>query len=156
MKSSTMLRWCLALELVFILVGVALSSALESSLPEPLAAWLQAESERDLTSGEIALFAVFVPLILTAIAATVGLFCLRRWAAWLYLFTCLLGVVLMPLTGPTVEHAIPDAFDEAALVLSGMVVALAFFTDSLKRGGAEQNPPPLPRDPQTGHSDGEG
>jgi len=40
--------------------------------------------------------------------------------------------------------------------MSGMVLALAFFTNSLKNKGAEQDPPPLPRVPQTGHSEDEG
>lgn len=156
MKLSTILRWCLVLEWVFIGASIVASSLLEPSLPEPLAAWLRAESEGDLTAREIMLFIAVVPLLVSMIVATVGLLCLRRWAAWLYLITNVVGTLLMTLTGPTVEHAFADALDEIGIVLSGMVIAIAFFTDSLIKKVVEQNPPPLPRAPQKGHSDGEG
>lgn len=156
MKSSTMLRWCLVLEWVFILVGMATAFALESSLPAPLAAWLKGEADSDLTSGQFVLVALGIPLIVSMIVATIGLLCLRRWAAWLYLITTVLEFLIMPFTGPTVEHALADALEQVATVLSGIVIALAFFTDSLKKRTAEQNPPPLPRGPQAGQSEGEG
>jgi hypothetical protein len=136
----------MVLEWVFIIAGVIASFALESSLPEPLATWLSAEAGRDLTAREIALFVVFVPLIVCFIVSTVGLLCLRRWAAWLYLGTTAFGTLLMPFTGPTVEHAFAATLDEIGLMMAGAVIALAFFTDSLERS-AEPPPPPLPRAP---------
>jgi hypothetical protein len=34
--------------------------------------------------------------------------------------------------GPTVVHAVADAFDEMATLLSGLIIGLAFFSDALK------------------------
>lgn len=144
MKSSTILRWCLVLEWMFIAIGMTISTALESSLPEPLTEWLRMETEADLTVGSIVLVALGIPLLIAAIVATIGLFCLRRWAAWLYLVTNALGMLTMPFTGPVVEHPLANAFDEMGVIMIGMVLALAFFTDSLKKESSAQNlPPPL-------------
>lgn len=151
MRPSSALRLCLVLEWGFIVAGVAASFALESSLPEPLATWLSTEADREPTAREMTLFVGYLPLLVCFIVATVGLLFLRRWAAWLYLGATALGTLLMPFTGPTVEHAFADTLDAIGLMMAGAVIALAFFTDSLK-SRAEPLPPPLPRAPQTGHS----
>jgi len=153
MKSSTILRWCLALEWILFLFGAFANCALRSRLPEPLVAWLKVEDMGDSTTGELVLLAISLSLLVAMIVATAGLFCLRRWAAWLYLISFVLGIVIMALSGPNVEHAIASAFDDIGTALSGIVIALAFFTDSLKKSAAEQSPPPLPRNLQTGHSE---
>lgn len=143
-KSSTLLRWCLALEWVFIAAGITVSTIMESSLPEPLTTWLMTEAEADITIGDIAFVALAIPLLISAVVATVGLFCLRRWAAWLYLITTVLGMLLTPFTGPVVEHPLADMFDEFGIIMIGMVLALTFFTDSLKKNSSGQSiPPPL-------------
>jgi len=136
---------------VFVVISIVASLILEPSLPEPLAAWLKADAERDITAGEFALLAAFIPLLVSIIVATAGLLCLQRWAAWLYLVTTVIGTLLMPFTGPTVEHALADTIDEIGIIMSGMVIALAFFTDSLKKKdaspmaqGDRTNPQPAP------------
>jgi hypothetical protein len=136
-RASTALRWCLLLEWVFVLGSVAVSLSLESSLPEPLVTWLNADAERDLSAQEIALHAVLVAIIASLVVATIGLLCLRRWAAWLYLIATVLGMFLVAFTGPTVEHAVADALDDAGMLMSGAVIALAFFTGSLDRSAPE-------------------
>ena len=156
MKSTTVLRLCLVFEWVFVASAVAASFLLESSLPEPLSSWLRAESERDMTGGELIFALTCVPLIISIIVATIGLLCLRRWAAWLYLITAVVGVILMPLSGPHVEHAITDALGEIGSVMSGMVIALAFFTDSLGKKTITKEPPPMPSASSTEHTECKG
>jgi 4-amino-4-deoxy-L-arabinose transferase-like glycosyltransferase len=130
-KSSTMLRWCLVLEWVFGLVlYVVASVALNPSLPEPLGAWIKAQNDRNLPTGTLVFDAIF---LLSWIISSVGLFCLRRWAAWLYLITFVFGTTLSLFTDPSVDHAIARVFSDIGSVMSGMVIALAFFTDSLTK-----------------------
>jgi len=78
---------------------------------------------------------------------------LQRWAAWLYLVSLLIGYALFPFTGPTVEHALADAVDELAILMSGSIIGLAFFSDALRGrntapdaasiGSTPAKPPPL-------------
>lgn len=137
MRSSTVLRLCLVLEWVLSLAGLGLSFAMERFLPEPLRAWLSAQAEGDPTVGELALFFLCILLLIPAITATVGLFFLQRWAAWLYLITAILFMPLALLAGPIVEHPLPDAICDVASIMCGMVIALAFFSDALKKQRAE-------------------
>jgi hypothetical protein len=142
MRSSTVLRLCLVLEWVFFLAGLGLSFAMERFLPEPLRAWLDAEAEGNPTVGEMAFLFLCILLLIPAITATVGLFFLQRWAAWLYLITAILFMLLELLAGPIVEHPLPTAIGEVANIMCGMVIALAFFSDALKKQRAES---PIPR-----------
>jgi hypothetical protein len=132
MNTSTVLRICVVLEWVFAGSGIALSLLLESALPDPLRQWLSAELEKSLNLHDVLLLFLIVPLLLCAIVSSIGLFLLKRWAAWLYLGTVIVGFLLYPLMGPTVEHALADAVDDIAVVLSGLIIGLAFFSDALK------------------------
>jgi hypothetical protein len=142
MRSSTVLRLCLVLEWVLFLAGLGLSFATERFLPEPLRAWLDAEAEGDPSVREMAFFGLCILLVASGIVGTVGLFLLQRWAAWLYLVNSILGVLLTLLAGPAVEHPLTDAIGEVASIMCGMVIALAFFSDALKKQRAES---PIPR-----------
>jgi uncharacterized RDD family membrane protein YckC len=107
---------------------------LESSLPAPLLDWLNAELEKDLATYEIILFVLAIPAVICSIAGFIGLFLLKRWGAWFYVSSLIIGFIILPFTGPTVEHAIADTIDEIAVLLSGMIIGLAFFSDALDWG----------------------
>ena len=139
MRPSTVLRICVVLEWVFVGVAIALSFLLESTLPAPLRDWLatQAEAEGDLAPHEIALFIGMIPVLVCVLAGSIGLLFLKRWAAWLYLISVIIGYLLVPFMGPTVEHGVVDAFYEMATLLSGLIIGLAFFSDALSVGNAQ-------------------
>jgi hypothetical protein len=137
MEPTTMLRICLVLEWVFAVAALIASLALRHLLPEPLRAWYAAEYERDLSSMEMTILSFFIPLIISQLVATVGLFFLRRWAAWLYLCTGAIGILYVALTGPSVIHPTSSALETLATIMNGMVISLAFFTDALKKRSSE-------------------
>lgn len=142
MKSATMLRLCVALELALIVISIVLSMVLQPFLPEPLRAWI-AENEQQIRPADLMLFVLFIPLLIALVVASVGLLLLKRWAAWLYLYVNVLGLLLVPFMGPTVEHAVAEMFSEAATMLGGVVLALAFFSDAI-RSDELRRPPPCP------------
>jgi xanthine/uracil permease len=141
MKTQTILRVCVVLEWVVYIIGVGLSFVLQDSLPTPLKDWLVAEAERDMAVHELVLLGGgVVVLLLAAIVASVGLLFLQRWAAWLYLFSFIVGCLLCLFYGPVVEHGVADVVGDVATFLSGLVLGLAFFTDALRTGGVRAEP----------------
>lgn len=135
MHPATMLRLCVVSEWIFIALGIVLSFMLESRLPEPLRAWLAADSARDPGAREFLALMLFIPASLGWLAGSVGLLLLKRWAAWLYLVVVVVVLLLDCLLGPTVEHAVTMLYFNVSLVLSGLVLGLAFFSPAL-------HPPP--------------
>jgi hypothetical protein len=68
---------------------------------------------------------------------------LRFWriGPWIYLASCVGGVVLVLAGGPTVESAIQTALDTAWSAVGGVVLSMSFFSDLRGKfgfGGAEQ------------------
>jgi len=142
MRIQNILRLVVILEWVFLITGLALSFALEGTLPLELRNWLASESERPLRLSDIALLLVGVPLLIADIVASVGLLFLQKWAAWLYLVSNVGGYLFLPFTGPSVDHAVADTMDEISTLLTGVVLTLAFFTTALEQRKRNAEPPP--------------
>jgi len=132
MNPSTALRLFVVLELILVIGGVVSAALLEGNLPEPLRQWLVAEAEREPTPQETAVLAILIPVLISSVAGSIGLLLLKRWGAWIFLIALIAGSALMPFTGPTVAHPLADAIDELSLILSGLIIGLAFFTNALR------------------------
>jgi hypothetical protein len=141
MRSSTVLRICVVVHWSFVGLAAALSSLLEDRLPAPLRGWLAADVEGGPKPYDFALLIGLIPALLCALVGSIGLLFLKRWAAWLYLTSLIMGFIVLPFTGPTVEHALANTVGEIAAMLSGSMLGLAFFSDALKArsGSAESN-----------------
>jgi urea transporter len=132
MQTATVLRLGVVFEWVFIALGIILSFMLESRLPEPLREWLAADLESDPEAREFIALALLIPASLCWLIGSVGLLFLKRWAAWLYLGAAVVTLPLDCLFGPTVEHAGAMLCFNVSLVLSGLVLGLAFFSPALR------------------------
>jgi hypothetical protein len=89
---------------------------------------MEAEWEADFTTRDLVDLAVSIPLLLLALVSMVGLFLFWRPARPLYLVTTAAGLFLTPFFGPYVDAGWETAFGEAATIISGMVLALVYFS----------------------------
>jgi hypothetical protein len=111
-----------------LVLGVVVDIAGESSLPELLQAYQQAEAEREPAPVEWLVFCVLLVLIVADIVATLGLVLFSRWAPKLYLVTSVGILLATPLIGPQVTTAWGATFDYASMLATGAVLALAFWS----------------------------
>ena len=65
--------------------------------------------------------------------SSAGLFLLRRWAAWSFLVLLLAMLPLTMFEGISVQGGIENVLDDLTNYSFGMAIALAFFTDAMKR-----------------------
>ncbi len=142
MKTDAWLRTLVILMWIVTILGVLFSITSTAFLPSELKGWLADQENASITLSEWLLLILGVPLIIIMLVASVGLFLLRRWGAWLYAITTFLSIGIMTLGGPSVEHPIAAAFFETATVLSGIVIGISFFSDifrnaELANGAAE-------------------
>lgn len=142
MSSSTLLRICVVLEWVLVGLAVGLSVLLESTLPAPLREWLTADAEGGFSLQDMKLLVVLIPILACAFVASIGLLCLQRWGACLYLIALVVDLVTLPFMGPTVEHALVSAVGQLTVLLSGLIVGLAFFSDALRARPGHAEPVP--------------
>jgi hypothetical protein len=130
--SKTLLRALIVTEYVLIIVAIVVGLATESLLPDPLRTFVEEEANAELTNDDIAMLIIGLPLIILLIVSSIGLFMLWPPARILYLIGVASGLILMPVFGPYVESGWGTAFEDAASIISGVILALVYFSP-LKR-----------------------
>lgn len=133
MKAVTALRTCILLGWTLVIVGLPVSFWLESKLPIQLQTWLQEEMARDLSTGETWVNILGIVCLVALFVASVGLFRLRWWGAWLYVGCAVMFFPLSFFYGPTVEHAMAYSLNELDIILSGITIGIIFFSDALPK-----------------------
>jgi len=131
MTAKLALRTAIVFEWLFGLAMIVLSFALERFLPEALREYVALDAESPIAIGELLLLPLAILLLIATLASSIGLLLLQRWARWSYLASVVLGCVITPFLGPTVEHSLTDTFDRIATTLSGLVIGIAFFSDAI-------------------------
>jgi hypothetical protein len=128
MPSKGFLRTLIVAEVVLGIISVVVSLLTESSLPEPLQAFLHAESEVEATGRGMVMLAAAIPLIILLLVSSIGLFFFWRPARFLYLIAIAGGLLLTPFFGPYVDAGWGATFEEAAIIISGVILALVYFS----------------------------
>lgn len=96
-------------------------------LPKPLKQWVEAEGSA-ISPVVGALMAV---IVLGFVASSIGLFFLKRWAAWLFLGINLLA--LIPDSAANVAAAWEAAMESLTRLVSGTIIGISFFSGLLQK-----------------------
>ncbi len=136
MDQTQNIKWIATGYLLVSIVSLLLSFYLESSLPEPLVLFLEAELERDLTKAEYIVLFLSIPLAILHLVSIYGLIRIRGYAKTYFIVSMIGLFIVSPFIGPYVEHGLAWAVGGVATVLSGGLLALLLFTNSAfnKRG----------------------
>jgi hypothetical protein len=110
--------------------SVVLDRILRSSLPEPLATFLESQdAARDWTTRDSISGILAAAWSLAWVGSFVGLWRLRHWGRLLYTATTIAGVLITPLLDPIVSHALAYTVGSVAITLGGVVLALIWFSN---------------------------
>jgi hypothetical protein len=115
--------------LATVAVAFALSFFSDKLLPVELHQWKEAQEVGFMAFAVFGLAILGLGLLLISL---IGLLFLQRWAAWLLLVVCLVFNFLS-LVEPTVEPGIMAFLGSGEDLLTGAVLAVAFFTSALKK-----------------------
>ena len=107
-------------------VGAIGSFVWESTLPPPLQEYLEREQNAEVTAMDFVLLLIWIPLLVAVVASYVGMLRFARWSRPLALATSAVGVVALPLFGPTVEPGTTTALFHLASMIFGAIVAVAY------------------------------
>jgi hypothetical protein len=129
MNQLRLFRVLVVAQMALTLLSTLASARLEQTLPAPLLAYLQARKDGPLTGRETAVAAGSVILMALLVVAWIALLRFWRIGPWIYLASCVAGVVLVLAGGPTVESPIQTALDTAWSAVGGVVLSMSFFSD---------------------------
>jgi hypothetical protein len=130
MTSRTALRIFIGLFWVLALLSLVPEHVSSSWPPPLLQAWAAAEDSRTIPP---ALIVALVILAIGSIGSSIGVLFLRKWAAPIFAATTFLSYVAVALLGPHVVHGAGYALAGLSEVCAGIVIALCFWSDALKR-----------------------
>jgi hypothetical protein len=130
MPTKRILRILLVAEVVFGALFLISSYFSLATLPAPLRAYMEDQSEvgpRDL----VVKLALFIPLLTAGLVARVGLFFFWRPARVLFLIQIIAGTLLMPFSRPLVATGLSYACESTGVTITGAILSLVYFS-SLK------------------------
>jgi hypothetical protein len=120
-------RWLLTASIIATVLGIVISFAAESRLPQPLRDYLATETDA-LTITDMILVVIFIPLVVATILSVIGLYRFWNVARPLTLITWIVGLIIQPLLGPTVDHGLATSLYELAALLNGIIIAIIYLT----------------------------
>ena len=144
MKPATILRLAVIAEIALIPLGIAVSFWADSFLPKDVIALEENQTSaftdiQSMGPGMIALMVGGFVLLGAWIASIIGLLKLKRWGAWLYLFSTFLTLPVYFMTGFEVRHSIDQIFDDIFRFIPGLIIGLAFFSNAIPKKSSEQD-----------------
>ena len=123
--SKTLFRWLVAGSIAVLIGSVVVLIAFDQSLPPELSAWVEAEADSEWTAFDT--FAA--ALAVASIIASVGLLFFTRWSRWVYAASTIAMTVATLFGGPSVGSAFDAFSSELILLLDGVIIGTAFFSD---------------------------
>ena len=108
------------------IVGIVATVTGESRLPEPLQAYLQEQQNAGIGLPEAILAVIGLATVVVGIGSFVGMLLLTRWSRPLAIGATAISLVLLPLSGPTVDHGLATALYYTSGVLWGGLMAVAY------------------------------
>jgi hypothetical protein len=146
MSLTTFFRRLLLLYIAFLTAELVASEVTASWLPETLRKYHESELTAAEADPEIVLLAtVYLVTLLLLIISLIGLWNFWPPARWLYGTTILLSVLLTGLSGPFVVSALTNTLGYIENVLSGLILAVVYFSpikEYFEPRSAEPVPPP--------------
>jgi hypothetical protein len=128
MPSKSFLRILIVVGIGLVILGVAVSLLTASLLPESLRAFWKAEIQGEMTARDLGMLRVTFPAIILWLGSSIGLFFFWRPSRILYLISIVLSLLLTPFSGPYVDAGWGTAFEDAAMIVSGVILALVYFS----------------------------
>lgn len=125
---KTLFRLLVIGEIVLGILTIIVHTLTESTLPPPLLEYVESQPSGSITGLDIFLFAAAAGILIMLVVSSVGLLVFWRPSRLLYLLTLVVALLIAPLLGPEVNTGWEAPFDEAASVVSGAILALAYFS----------------------------
>ena len=133
MTSSSLLRLVIALEWLLILARAALALLEERSLSPLCQSCVEAQYTGNQVFSNIGFLIAVAVGVLVLIAASIGVFFFRRWARPVYVGIQLASVVASQLMSPSVVTPWSGVFDDLAMICSGLIIGLMYFSNATSR-----------------------
>ncbi|WP_158137381.1 hypothetical protein [Vibrio metschnikovii] len=127
MSITTLFRVILISGLVTSIVGIIAGFSLSETLPPILQEYLLQAEKKEVSNFEMVfLLVASLALLVLLPVSTVGLWKFKRWARTLYIVISIVFIPLSIFVGPIVMNSWEAMFNEIAILLEGILIAMMF------------------------------
>ncbi|WP_217519020.1 hypothetical protein [Vibrio metschnikovii] len=127
MPITTLFRVILISGLVTSIVGIIAGFSLSETLPPILQEYLLQAEKKEVSNFEMVfLLVASLALLVLLPVSTVGLWKFKRWARTLYIVISIVFIPLSIFFGPIVMNSWEAMFNEIAILLEGILIAMMF------------------------------
>ncbi|EKO3608650.1 hypothetical protein GCS56_003305 [Vibrio metschnikovii] len=127
MPITTLFRVILISGLVTSIVGIIAGFSLSETLPPILQEYLLQAEKKEVSNFEMVfLLVASLALLVLLPVSTVGLWKFKRWARTLYIVISIVFIPLSIFVGPIVMNSWEAMFNEIAILLEGILIAMMF------------------------------
>jgi hypothetical protein len=130
MPATSLFRAVLIAGLIFAIIAGVAGSSLSDTLPPTLQDYLAQVEDEDILDGKTIFFliaALVMPILLPI--STIGLWKFKPWARTLYVVITMAFIPFYPVLGPVVMNGWEAMFNDIALMLDGILIAMMFTGD---------------------------
>ena len=122
MQLNKLLQTLVLIELITLVLSIMLSVYYENYLPAELQAWVEADTEAELSGSETILIIIALEAIAVYFINIFGLLGLKPWSKLTYLGSAFILLLLSVGLVPFVEHGVPSVFVQLSTMFSGGIV----------------------------------
>jgi hypothetical protein len=127
MPATSLFRAVLIAGLIFAIIAGVAGFSLSDTLPPTLQDYLAQVEDEDILGGKTIFFliaALVMPILLPI--STIGLWKFKPWARTLYVLITVAFIPFYPVLGPVVMNGWEAMFNDIALMLDGILIAMMF------------------------------
>ena len=101
-------------------------------MPDSLRIYLEEIAKADMTFADTVNVFVIVIALVAYLIASAGLLLYKGWGRWLYLYSTIVGFVVGPLLGATINPPFAGTLDDLCTALIGVTIGIIYFSDARK------------------------
>ena len=132
MESKQILKNLILAQWIVLFAAIVVGVIERHYLPDSLRIYLDEIAKTDMTFAETVNVFVIVIALVAYLLSSVGLLLYKGWGRWLYLYSTIVGFVVGPLLGTTINPPFAGALDDLCTALIGVTIGIIYFSDARK------------------------
>ena len=132
MDSKQILKNLIIAQWIVLFAAIFIGVIERQYLPDSLRIYLEEIAKADMTLAETVNVFVIVIALVAYLISSAGLLLYKGWGRWLYLYSNIVGFVVGPLLGTTINPPFAGTLDDLSTALIGVTIGIIYFSDARK------------------------
>jgi len=132
MDSKQILKNLIIAQWIVLFAAIFIGVIERQYLPDSLRIYLEEIAKADMTLAETVNVFVIVIALVAYLISSAGLLLYKGWGRWLYLYSNIVGFVVGPLLGTTINPPFAGTLDDLCTALIGLTIGIIYFSDAKK------------------------